>query len=311
MFSLVDGQFKQFVTTDNRNVQFGDGIFETCLLEDVRLFFWDYHFKRLEIGAERLGIILPKSSVWLADIQKLINRSRYKNALVKLILSRGSSHQGYTGYQLKAVRIVSIIPLAKAVKTTIKLGVCSHYYSHNPQLAGIKHCNRLDNILARQSLDKQYNDGIMLDQNGKVISTTKANIFMVKEDKIMTPQLSYCGIAGSRRAVIFELCPRLNLFISEQDISLDELQSADEVFISNSLLGIVGVSHILGTKYPHREHTLQLQQLFNEFSLESAHLITPHWTVSTTPKLSLTSIKGISTTSLLALVLILSLLLFG
>lgn len=276
MVSLVNRKRKKHISIYNRNVQFGDGVFETCLLQNSRLVFWDYHFSRLIQGAKLLDISPPSSQVWLADIQALINHSRLKHGVIKLILSRGNSKQGYRFDNIKPIRIVSILPLSH-IKKNNRLGVCQYHYAHQNQLVGIKHCNRLDNILANHQLKSTWLDGVMLDKDGWVISTTKANIYMVVNQEVLTPKLENCGIKGTLRQVVFELCPQLNIPIKESNISLAMLENADEVFISNSILGIYPITHILKQSYTIGAITTQIKQAVEQSAMESKTIIKPAW----------------------------------
>ena len=276
---LINGSFNQSLDATNRNVQFGDGLFETCVIKQGKLLFWYQHFRRLQKGCDRLNILEVKESIWLNDIQKLINKSRLNNGIIKLILSRGNSQQGYQYHQVKPIRIVSIMPMINTTQGGLLLTICQKCYGHNNQLAGIKHCNRLDNILASDSIVDGVDDCIMLDEQQHIISTTKANIFIIKNDVLITPELIHCGIAGTRREVILELATLVNLSVSFTPITLEALYQADEVFISNSLLGLHQVAQIDKVQYNQSKHTQSLQTLLSNTENESSHTVKPNFPV--------------------------------
>ncbi len=249
MRSLIDGSPQQTISVHSCLAQFGDGVFETCLVKNGVLLFWQYHFKRLSLGAKVINIDLPKEDIWLADIEKLLLKSKQKDGVIKLILSRSGLQRGYMSQTTKALRIVSIYPVPKAHRDLIILNICASGFSNNKALCGIKHCNRLDSILASSSIISGYDDCIMLDDKKRVISTTKANIFLVKNTQILTPKINYCGIEGTKKALIIELAKKLKLPLKQELITLKDLSQADEIFISNSIVGIATVKKILNVNF--------------------------------------------------------------
>lgn len=276
--TLINGQSSNFVSVDNRALQFGDGLFETCVIKDGHLLFWRLHFLRLQEGGVRLGLPEIKESIWLNDIQKLVNKSRLKNAIIKLIVTRGDTKQGYkTNHitKLNPTRISRIMPLPKIKNQALSLDLCQSHYGHNPQLAGIKHCNRLDNILAANTIVDPIDDCIMLDEQQHIISTTRANIFIIKEGVLITPELKFCGITGTRRSTILKLAPLVNLSISFKPITLVQLEQADEVFISNSVLGLAWVARFKDIQYVQGCYAHSLKALLIHTETESSHIIKP------------------------------------
>ena len=143
-------------------------MFETCVVENNKILFWVNHFSRLNRGCEQLKISKVDESVWLSDVKKALSLCSYDHCVVKLILSRGESLRGY-GFKddIKPVRAVIVSELQK---TTLNNSFCLEYcqsgYESNPKLAGIKHCNRLEQVLARADL--KSDEGIMLDENHNV-----------------------------------------------------------------------------------------------------------------------------------------------
>ena len=243
---LINGEEQSKITIFNRNVQFGDGLFETCVAQKNKILFWPNHLDRLNIGCERLNIKKVNESDWMNDLNKAFALSVHSNCIVKLIISRGESLRGY-GYKddITPVRIVIISEIKKTVdNNSYSLEYLDSGYHSNPQLAGIKHCNRLEQILARSNLSSD--EGIMLDENENVISVTQGNIYLVIGNTLLTPKLDKCGVVGTRRSLILELAKSLNIEVKEDLISADKLKQADEVFISNSVIGIQSVKSIEG-----------------------------------------------------------------
>ena len=141
---LINGAKQSKISIFNRNSQFGDGLFETCLVENKKILFWINHFDRLNRGCKQLKITKVDESVWLSDVKKALSLCNYDRCVVKLILSRGESQRGY-GFKddIKPVRAVIISELQKATfNNSFSLEYCQSGYDSNPKLAGIKHCNR-------------------------------------------------------------------------------------------------------------------------------------------------------------------------
>jgi len=241
---LINGAQQSKISIFNRNIQFGDGLFETCVVANKEILFWVKHFARLNRGCDQLKISRVDESVWLSDVKKALSLCSYNRCAVKLILSRGESLRGY-GFKddIKPVRAVIVSELQKATfNHSFSLEYCQSGYDSNPKLAGIKHCNRLEQVLARASL--KSDEGIMLDENHHVISVTQGNIYAISGNTLITPKLDKCGVEGTRRAVILDLATLLGIKVKVDTLSVEELGQADEVFISNSIIGIQSISQI-------------------------------------------------------------------
>ena len=241
---IINGAKQSKISIFNRNSQFGDGLFETCLVENKKILFWTNHFARLNRGCEQLKISKVDESVWLSDVKKALSLCSYDHCVVKLILSRGESLRGY-GFKddIKPVRAVIVLELQNTTLNNLfSLEYCQSGYNSNPKLAGIKHCNRLEQVLARAGL--KSDEGIMLDENHNVISVTQGNIYAIHGNTLITPKLDKCGVEGTRRAIILDLAKLLGIKVKVDTLSAKELVQADEVFISNSIIGIQSIKQI-------------------------------------------------------------------
>ncbi len=259
---LINGEEQDKISIFSRNMQYGDGLFETCVAMDNQILFWPRHFSRLEIGRKKLSINKIDEGVWLSDIKKAFALSLKKNCIVKLILSRGNTLRGY-GYKddIEPVRIVIISEMHHSlINKEFSLEYSTSGYHSNPKLAGIKHCNRLEQILARSNL--LSNEAIMLDEKENVISVTQGNIYFIFGHKLLTPKLDRCGVVGSRRSLILELARSLKMDALESNISINQVQQADEVFISNSVIGIQPVHVIKTHKLGKNPLTEKIQKAF-------------------------------------------------
>jgi len=261
---LINGAKQSKISIFNRNSQFGDGLFETCLVENKKILFWINHFDRLNRGCKQLKITKVDESVWLSDVKKALSLCNYDRCVVKLILSRGESQRGY-GFKddIKPVRAVIISELQKAtLNNSFSLEYCQSGYDSNPKLAGIKHCNRLEQILARAGL--KSDEGIMLDENCNVISVTQGNIYAIHGNTLITPKLDKCGVEGTRRAVILDLAKLQGIKVKVEALSVEKLGQADEVFISNSIIGIQSISQIGEISFGESPITKKIKDAFTE-----------------------------------------------
>ena len=261
---LINGAKQSKISIFNRNIQFGDGLFETCVIENKKILFWVNHFARLNKGCEQLKISRVDESVWLSDVKKALSLCSYDRCVVKLILSRGESLRGY-GFKddIKPVRAVIVSELQKVTfNKSFCLEYCQSGYDSNPKLAGIKHCNRLEQVLARAGL--KSDEGIMLDENHNVISVTQGNIYAILGNKLITPKLDKCGVEGTRRAVILDLTKHLGIKVKVEVLSVEKLGQADEVFISNSIIGIQSISQIGDIGLGESPITKKIKDAFTE-----------------------------------------------
>ena len=261
---LINGAKQSKISIFNRNIQFGDGLFETCVIENKKILFWVNHFARLNRGCEQLKISKVDESVWLSDVKTALSLCSYDRCVVKLILSRGESLRGY-GFKddIKPVRAVIVSELQKVTfNKSFCLEYCQSGYDSNPKLAGIKHCNRLEQVLARAGL--KSDEGIMLDENHNVISVTQGNIYAIHGNTLITPKLDKCGVEGTRRDVILDLAKLLGIKVKVDTLSVKELGQADEVFISNSIIGIQSISQIGDISFGESPITKKIKDAFKK-----------------------------------------------
>ncbi len=274
---LINGIASDYISVQNRALHYGDGVFETIACENHKLAFWAAHYQRLQHGAQVLGIDCPEEALWLQDIRSLCARQQQlsANGVVKLILSRGCSERGYLApATVSPTRIVLFSPgLAPRYFSAVKqdtskaaaLCVCQQTVSINPPLAGIKHLNRLENVLARNEWQQQYTEGLMLDANDRVIEGTMSNIFAFKGASLLTPALNDSGVAGIIRANILCVAEQNRLPVQITDLSLAAIFAMDELFICNSVLELLPVKSLVHGSQSWQsascEHTEKLHRL--------------------------------------------------
>jgi len=205
---LVNGQDIDTVSALDRGLQYGDGLFETLPVINGRPLHWQRHMQRLIHGCGRLGIPLPDVTALTIEAQRLcVGRNR---AVLKLIVTRGSGGRGYRCPEHPApTRIFALHSWPDYPENNWREGVrvrlCRIQLGSNPALAGLKHLNRLEHILARAEWDSDdIAEGLLFDRADHVIEGTMSNLFLVTAGQLVTPELSDCGVAGIMRDMIIE-----------------------------------------------------------------------------------------------------------
>ena len=261
----VNGLAVDCVDAGDRGLLYGDGVFETMAVRDGRVSSWPRHMARLQAGCKRLGIPGVDTLQLAQETDELLTGAG--QCVLKVIVTRGSGGRGYrVPEKVLPRRILQRLPWpdlpSDAASAGVAVRLCKTRLCHNPQLAGIKHLNRLEQVLARQEWDDpQIAEGLLLDVDGRLVEGTMSNLFLVRERMLMTPDLSRCGVAGIMRSIVLEHAARLSLTVRVQPLDMADLLAAEEVFICNSLVGIWPVSSIDGRAYRKGEVTIRLQQL--------------------------------------------------
>jgi len=257
---LVNGEISTLVAASNRGLNYGDGLFETLLIHNGRPRRWQGHMDRLGIGCERLGLPMPPQSILLREVQTV--SAGLIDAVVKIVICRGGQARGYLPPEGEdCVRIVSAYRypegIAKLARKGVRARICELRLAIQPALGGMKHLNRLEQVLASAELRKTgAQEGIMLDRQDHVVSAIAANIFLVMEDRLLTPRLDLCGVRGVVRShILTSFGPRCE----QRRVTLDMLQEADEVFICNTVKGIVPVTAIDDLQFGIGPVTRELQ----------------------------------------------------
>ena len=272
---LINGS-QQSLSPLDRGVTYGDGVFRTLPVYDGKPSNWALQYKKLVDDCAVLGINCPDAMLLLSDIEQLFSLNQAQ-AVAKIIITRGEGTRGYAIPQnLTPTRIVikSHFPHYHPQYFTegVKLTLCQTRLGLQPQLAGIKHLNKLENILARQEwTDETIVDGVMLDTNGYVIECTSSNIFARFGNLLVTPDLTECGVTGVTRQRIIQAMPGLGLNLSIKKITLDELLTADELLICNSLFGAWQVLSLDQKVWPKSRSSDNLSQTLSKTLQDSCN----------------------------------------
>jgi 4-amino-4-deoxychorismate lyase len=243
--ALVDGARSATVSVADRGLHYGDGLFETIAIRDGAPCLWHDHLDRLRLGAARLAIPMPDPALLLGECLELAQRT--EAGVVKVIITRGVGGRGYRPPRdPRASRILALYPQPMQPPGSHEMGVavrwCRTRFGENPQLAGIKHLNRIEQVLARAEWDDEaYAEGLMGDRWGRIISGTMTNLFVYAGARLLTPRLDTCGVAGTVRALVLRLGPRLGIPVAEADLRVADLMAADGLFLTNAVIGVWAV----------------------------------------------------------------------
>jgi 4-amino-4-deoxychorismate lyase len=270
MWVIEQGRFIGKVEAWDRGVQFGDGLFETICVIDEYATNLDLHVKRLSLGLATL-LITPLTDNIKELIEEYITRfiveTQQKNGIFKIIITRGSSARGY-GFDKAILANITAFYTPKPeyeidiYSQGVELTVCKTQCSIQPQLAGLKHLNRLENVLAKQELNNVF-EGLMLNYLGFVIEGTMSNVFLEKDNILYTPRLNLSGIKGVIRTCVFNEATNRSIEVKVEDITLSELKTFSSGFICNSVMGIVPIRMINQYSFKVSEMTKQLQSVIN------------------------------------------------
>lgn len=273
----VNGVLDSAISPLDRGFAYGDGVFETCRYSQGSIPLWSYHRERLSHSAERLKIPLNEALLtqYLNAMLAYLNDANITQAVVKITLTRGVGGRGYRlPDQVVPTYCIGIFP-GSQLRTEpycngVAVRICDLRLSQVPALAGMKHLNRLEHILARAEWQDEFAEGLLLDVQGRVVEATVSNLFIVKNNQLYTPDLSMTGVAGIMRKTIMEkLAPALELACHTVDMELDFLCTADEIFLCNSVYGIWPVSLLIDDRqsviaskniYNNHQTTRALQQ---------------------------------------------------
>ena len=251
---IVNGSFEQTISPLDRGFAYGDGVFRTILMRDGLPECWPQHYQKLVADCAMIKIVCPSAELLMSDLQLLFLPD--ETAVAKIIITRG---EGERGYAPPAITNPMRVVIKSAVKNYpasyfsegVNLHVCKTPLAAQPLLAGVKHLNRLENVLARMEwTDPNIADGLMLDDEHHVIECTAANIFACFGDTLITPKLDRCGIAGVTRQRVIDMAHLLDLSVKIEDITLPKLLSADAIIMTNSVYGALQVKSILQAVWP-------------------------------------------------------------
>lgn len=264
---LINGESGESISVLDRGFQYGDGIFETLAVADGEPLLWERHLRRFFHGAARLGIRAPAGELLRREAGQVCQGAG--RGVLKIILTRGVSGRGYApAADAAPTRTVGLLPWPDYPAGYRADGVsgqfCHTLLSRHNVLAGLKHLNRLEQVLARAELKNGCAEGLMLDESGHVIEGTMTNLFIVSRGVLKTPDLIRSGVEGVMRGLVLERAASLPLDCRVAALKREDILDADEVFLTNSLIGAWPVRRLEAREYAVGRITRRIQDAIRD-----------------------------------------------
>ena len=279
--SLINGEFSNHVSVIDRGLSYGDGLFETMswsYLKDKKILgveFWERHLERIKKGCSITKIKLPPTKILKNYKEKILReclRKGIKNGVLKILITRGVGGRGYKFEKDISPTIIFLsFPSRKIDKdilnTGVKLRFCEFPMFENSILAGFKHLNRIDSVMARSEWeDDEFFDGVMLDNSENIIDGTMTNLFFSKDRVLYTPMIKNSGIRGIMRQVVIDNAKLFYNDICEIEIKKNTISRFDEMFVTNSVIKILPVAHLGNKEFEITDATREMVNFFSNKS---------------------------------------------
>lgn len=245
--TMVNGSFESTISIADRGLNYGDGLFETIAIHEALPLLWDLHWQRLERSCLKLLIDIPDKS--LVENELNILAEKITRGIIKIIITRGNGERGYKPNLAQPSTRILVATANSENETKLKnieIFICKHVIYPDPQLAGIKHLNRLSQVLASVEQEKSDKMGILCDNRNNIVEGISSNIFLVINNRLSTPDLSEYGVSGVMREYVLEQARILNIDVEISRLDKSRLLKADEIFLTNSIIGILPVNHYDG-----------------------------------------------------------------
>jgi 4-amino-4-deoxychorismate lyase len=258
----VNGAPAETVSALDRGLHYGDGLFETISCRGGRARFLALHLDRLARGCARLGMALPDAATLRAEIETLARGAN--ESVVKLIVTRGEAKaRGYTPAGDEIPTRIAFRYASPAERgAPLRVRTAQMRLGENPALAGMRHLNRLEQVLARAELRGGAESELLLfSSSGKLVSGTMANVFLVRDGRLSTPRVDLCGVAGVMRQVVMREAAQAGIEVAERVIEAREIFEAGEVFFTNARIGAQPVGVLDGRALATGALTLRVQEL--------------------------------------------------
>lgn len=254
---LINGQWQTMLAANDRAVQFGDGCFTTAAVSGGNICFIERHLQRLKLACERLMLPFAQWDTLENEMRQLGERE--ERAVLKVVISRGAGGRGYSAASCESpTRMLSLSPYPDFYtgwrERGISLALSPVCLGVNPSLAGIKHLNRLEQVLIRTHLEQtSAEEALVLDSDGWLTECCAANLFWRKGIKVFTPYLDRAGVRGIMRQHIMNSLTDAGWPLQETREKIDALADADEIVICNALMPVVPVNQAESWHYRSRE----------------------------------------------------------
>jgi 4-amino-4-deoxychorismate lyase len=244
---LVNGKPGNLICIRDRGLLYGDGVFRTLRVIRGKAQYWPLHYQKLRHDCTALGIACPDFGLLSSELDNLL--AQYPDSVAKLVITRGEGIRGYTPQDCVNPNHfwdIASLPAYPSdwTQNGIKATLCRLRLSQQPRLAGIKHLNRLENVLAAAEwrdatlLDSEIAEGLLLDTDGNMIEGIRSNLFVVHRGELITPELSRSGVAGVQRDRVIDWSVQHGMPLHIRNVGLEEVLHADELFVVNSIIGL-------------------------------------------------------------------------
>jgi len=266
---FVDGQWCDHAAWLVRGLHYGDGLFETMRADHNGPLGWKWHWDRLTVGCKALNLPLPQQDDLRAELTAIARMdSGQPSSILKLIMTREMNERGYAiPVNSRAIRIIYRYPLKgspeERLPTPIRVIPCKTRCSVNTSLAGIKHLGRLEQVMAASEYRQaQADEGLMLDDDGNLISATSMNIFLYTGSQLLTPLLDHSGVKGTMRARLIQVARQIGVETIERSIRISECYDAHEILLTNAVRGVWRVRAI-GARPCAMKDEARVQQIYD------------------------------------------------
>ena len=247
---LVNGVESSAISVDDRGLQYGDGLFETMAAVNGRVRHFERHMERLAEGCRRLGLPVPDSGQIATECARALEGLGAGS--VKLMLTRGPGPRSYRPPADPSITRIIVSSAARPrndPEDGITVRLCETPLGLNPVLAGLKHLNRLEQVMACAEWDDPaIAEGLMSSVDGRLVCATAANFFLVRGGRLATPDIRDCGVAGVMRGVVLAAARDLAITIEIADFDIGDLAEADEIFLTNAITGVRPVGEVAGVR---------------------------------------------------------------
>jgi 4-amino-4-deoxychorismate lyase len=262
---LINGSEGSALEATDRGLLYGDGLFETIAVIDGDMPLWDRHLRRLQHGCRRLGFACPDEVLLRPEAETLVAGT--PRCVLKILVTRGSGGEAYrppaepSPTRLLQRRSWPAYP-ESFWRDGIRSRLCQTRLAVGSPVAGLKHLNRLEQVLARQEWsDPQIPEGLTLDDEGLVVEGTMTNLFAQQDGRLLTPPVERCGVAGVMRSLVMEMAAEVGLAVEQRQLTPADIGQAEGLFLTNAVIGIWPVRDLEGSSYKVTDETRRLQDI--------------------------------------------------
>lgn len=265
---MINGAQTDLIPVRDRGLQYGDGCFETVRICARTPLLLERHLHRLQATCELMR--LEFNAALLLKELAIFFELCPPDGILKIILTRGIGGRGYAateGVQSNRILMYALFPddYTTKAETGVNIEISPFRLSQNAFLAGIKHLNRLDQVLASFALGEGVDEVICLDQDDHVIEGTKSNLFLVIDGRVITPELTAAGVRGVMRDYLIQRFRNASMSVESRIVTQPDLLLASELFLCNSVFGVWPVRKLTENANVHTWPTGPLTRLAKQY----------------------------------------------